>query len=90
MFAGMAYAREVSDVKAEKIATYDCEGNACPLLTLIWENQEQRFRVQNDADRPVKVEVTTFAGLSSIRVDAHKSDYLLVKYFNGPYRANYD
>lgn len=71
-------------------AAYDCEGNACAVLTLTWEEEGQRFRADNSSDRRVKVEVTTFAGASRISVEPHKSEYLQVKNFNGPYRADYE
>jgi hypothetical protein len=69
---------------------YDCEGNACSQVTVTWEDEGQRFRVENNSDTKVKVEVTTYAGTSSVRVEPHKSDYLGVKYFNGPYRADFE
>ena len=71
-------------------ASYECEGNACPVVTLTWEEDGQQFRVDNSSNQRVKVEVTTFAGTSSITVEPQKSDYLRVTYFNGPYHANYD
>lgn len=70
--------------------TYDCEGGACSAVTLTWEEDGQRFRVDNSSDSRVKVEVTTYAGDSSVHVEPHKSDYLQVKYFNGPYRADFE
>jgi|SRR6266545_1864831 hypothetical protein len=76
--------------KASRAVAYECEGNACSQVVLTWEDERQQFRVQNDSDRRVRIDVTTFAGDSTIRVDAHKSDYLLVKTFNGPFRANFD
>jgi hypothetical protein len=77
--------------KAREVpAAYDCEGSACSQVTLSWDNDGQQFRVQNDSDRRVRIDVTTFSGDSTIHVDAHKSDSLLVKTFNGPYRANYE
>lgn len=69
---------------------YECEGNACSSVTLTWEEDGQRFRADNTSDRAVKVGVTTYAGESSVSVGAHKSDYLQVTYFNGPYRAAYE
>jgi hypothetical protein len=69
---------------------YDCEGNACSAVTMTWEEEGQRFRVENSSDSPLKVEVTTYAGDSSVHVEPHKSDYLQVKYFNGPYRADFE
>jgi len=72
------------------IAVYDCEGTACSQVTLTWDNDNKQFRVQNDSDRRVRIDVTTFAGDSTIHVEPQKSQYLLVKTFNGPYRANYE
>ena len=62
----------------------DCEGNACAQVALTWDNTGQQYRVQNDSDRRVKIDVTTFAGDSTIHVEPQKSQYLLVKTFNGP------
>lgn len=66
------------------------EGAACASVSVTWEDYSQRFRVDNDSDRMVKVEVTTYAGASGVRVEPHESGYLEVKYFNGPYRADYE
>jgi hypothetical protein len=71
-------------------AAYECEGNACSAVTLTLEEEGQQFRVDNNSDSRVKVDVTTYGGDSSIRVEPHKSDYLPVKYFNGPYRASFE
>jgi len=80
---------QVASAQVEIVTSYDCEGNACAGVTLTWDNDRQQFRVQNNSDRRVKVTVTTFAGDSSVIVEPGKVDYLLVKTFNGPYRANY-
>jgi lipocalin len=69
---------------------YECEGNACSVVTVTWEEDGQAFRVDNSSNQRVKVEVTTFAGTSSVTVEPQKSDYLRVTYFNGPYQANYE
>ena len=71
----------------EQETTYECEGDACAQVTLTWDNDRQQFRVQNNSDRPVQVEVTTFAGESRVRVLPGTSEYLQVKNFIGPYRA---
>jgi hypothetical protein len=70
--------------------TYECEGNACSQVTLVWEDNNQQFKVQNNSDNAVKIEVSTFAGDSTIHVEPHKTAYLLVKSFKGPYRANFE
>lgn len=71
-------------------AVYDCEGDACSSVALTWEEDGQRFKADNNCDRAVKVEVTTYAGKSSVHVEPHASDYLEVKTFNGPYHADYE
>jgi hypothetical protein len=68
----------------------ECEGTACSVVELNWDNERQQFRVKNNSNQPVKVEVSTFAGTSSIVVPANEIGYLEVKTFNGPYRANYE
>ena len=69
---------------------YDCEGTACSQVTLTWDEEGQQFRADNNSDRRVRVEVSTFAGPSGITVEAGKSEYLKVKGFNGPYHANFE
>jgi hypothetical protein len=69
---------------------YECEGNACSVVTMTWDQERQQFRVQNDSEQQVNVEVSTFAGTSSVRIAPHKAEYLEVKTFNGPYLANYE
>jgi hypothetical protein len=71
-------------------ATYECEGDACPVTALTWEDEGQRFRADNSSDRRVRVEVETFAGKSAVEVEPQASAYLEVKTFNGPYRAAFE
>jgi hypothetical protein len=72
-------------------AAADCEGEACRSLTLTWENERQQFRADNISDRNVKVEVTVAGGgTSALHLEPHKSDYLQVKTFDGPYRADFE
>ncbi|HEX2268817.1 MAG TPA: hypothetical protein VHH35_04760 [Pyrinomonadaceae bacterium] len=83
----------ISDVRAVSFrAKYfnECEGNACSVVELNWDNERQQFRVKNNSNQRVKVEVSTFAGASSIIVPPNDVNYLEVKTFNGPYRANYE
>jgi len=69
---------------------YECEGNACSVTTLSWDQGRQQFKVENSSAQEVKVTVNTFAGSSSVIVLPHKENYLDVKTFNGPYNANYN
>ena len=68
---------------------YECEGNACAVTTMTWHQERQQFKVENSSNQPVKVTVNTFAGSSSVVVEAHKENYLEVKTFNGPYHSVY-
>jgi hypothetical protein len=70
-------------------ASYECEGNACSVTTLTWNQDRQQFKVENSSAQQVKVTVTTFAGSSSVIIEPHKENYLEVKTFNGPYQAVY-
>lgn len=78
-----------ASTKAVPTASYDCEGNACEVITLSWDNDRQQFKVENSSGQEVKVTVNNFAGASSVIVQPHKENYLEVKTFNGPYLANY-
>jgi hypothetical protein len=73
-----------------RTTVYECEGNACSVIALTWNQDRQQFKVENSSDQQVKVTVTTFAGTSAVTVLAHKTEYLEVKTFNGPYTANYE
>lgn len=77
-------------VGASTPAAYDCEGSACSAVTLTWDDEGQFFLVGNNSDSRVKVEVKTYAGDSSVHVEPHKTGQLQVKYFNGPYRADFE
>ena len=68
----------------------DCEGNACAQVTLTYDEAKEQYKVQNNSDRPVRVEASDWAGGSSVRVAAGKTDHLPMKSFVGPYRANYE
>lgn len=72
------------------VIAYDCEGEACLSVTLTWEDETQGFRADNSSARRVRVEVESFAGKSSVLVEPGKSAYLLVKSFEGPYRASFE
>lgn len=69
---------------------YDCEGGACASVALAWEEEGQRFRADNTSAQRVRVEVETSAGKSSVSVEPRRSEYLQVKSFNGPYRAEFE
>lgn len=69
---------------------YECEGDACSVTALAWEEEGQRFRADNSSDRRVRVEVETFAGKSVTVVEPHESAFLDVKTFHGPYRAAFE
>jgi hypothetical protein len=68
-------------------STTECEGNACSVTTMTWDQERQQFKVENSSNQNVKVTVTTFAGTSSVVVEPQKHNYLEVKTFNGPYLA---
>jgi len=86
----MTYSADVSGANAYLRSFEECEGNACSVIELNWDNERQQFRVKNDSNQRVKIEVSTFAGTSSITVPGKGVGYLEVKTFNGPYRANYE
>ena len=84
------YSADVNGVHVNTRSLYECEGNACSVVELNWDNERQQFRVKNDSNQRVKVEVSTFAGTSSIIVPGKEVGYPEVKTFNGPYRAYYE
>jgi hypothetical protein len=90
IFSASSYSAAAHLLNSPVIPSYECEGNACSVVDLTWDNERQQFRVKNDSNRSVKVEVSTFAGTSSIAVPPNDVNFLEVKTFNGPYRANYE
>lgn len=89
MFCILADLTQALSVVPRTKMFYDCEGDACSVVTFTWDQDRQQFKVQNDSERAVKVEVSTFAGKSHIIIPPQKAGYLEVKTFNGPYHANY-
>jgi hypothetical protein len=70
--------------------TLECEGNACGLVTLTFDETKQQYLAQNNSDRLIRVEASNWAGGRSVIIEAGKSAYLPLKSFIGPYRANYE
>jgi len=68
----------------------DCEGNACAQVTLTFDEAKQRYTVQNNSDRLVRVEASNLAGGHRILVEAGKTAVLEMKSIVGSYRANYE
>jgi hypothetical protein len=90
MLSANSYSTQVHGVNLRAVSSYECEGNACSVVDFTWDNERQQFRVKNNSNQQVKVEVSTFAGTSSIIVPPNEVNFLEVKTFNGPYRANYE
>ena len=67
-----------------------CQGDACERVTVLWDDDKQQYKVQNNsADQSVRVEAANLAASASVCVPPGKTDYLTLKSIAGAYHANY-
>jgi hypothetical protein len=72
-------------------AASECEGEACPQVSLTFDADKQQYLARNNSpDRWVKVSASNLSSFASACVGPSKSDYLKIKSVVGPYRAEYD
>jgi hypothetical protein len=71
-------------------AAPDCEGNACAQVTLTWDAGGGKYRAHNAGSRRARVEAFNWAGGCSVLVEPGASQYLPLRSFDGPYRANFE
>lgn len=67
-----------------------CEGNACDVISLTWDQGVQKYLVQNNSNRRVKVELRNWATTNTIPLGPGESKHSFVSGFINPYRANYE
>lgn len=69
-------------------AEAECEGEACPQVTVTLDEQRRRYRARNNsADRWVRVTASNLA--ASACLAPGREDYLALKSIVDPYRAEY-
>jgi hypothetical protein len=68
----------------------ECEGNACDQVALTWDEERQQYKVQNNAARAVTVVIANWAGGVRLSVGAGQTEYVPLKSYIRPYRANYE
>jgi hypothetical protein len=66
----------------------DCEGDACPSVTLTFDDAKQQYRAHNNStDRWVSVSASNLAAASSACLAPGKEAFLPLKSLVAPYRA---
>jgi hypothetical protein len=87
----VALARVRATLASSPPATTECEGEACPQVSLTFDADKQQYLARNNSsDRWVKVSASNLSSFASACVGPGKSDYLKLKSVVGPYRAEYD
>jgi hypothetical protein len=75
---------------ASAAAGPDCEGDACPSVTLTFDEARQQYHAQNNsAERWAQVSASNLASSASACLAPGKEGYLPLKSFVPPYRASF-
>jgi hypothetical protein len=75
---------------ASAAAATDCEGDACSSVTLAFDDTKQQYRAQNNStDRWAKVTASNVASSASACLGPGESEYLPLKSYVAPYRADF-
>lgn len=68
----------------------DCEGDACPSVTLTFDEEKQQYRARNNSsDRWVRVAASNLASASNACLAPGKEEYIPLKSITGNYHADY-
>lgn len=67
-----------------------CEGDACPQVTLAFDEAKQRYRARNNSpDRWVRLSASNLAAAAEACLPPGRDSYLPLKSVVTPYRAEY-
>jgi hypothetical protein len=64
-----------------------CEGNACGVVDIVWDEGEGAYRIANRSQRPVLVSLTTSSGEISVQLESSSYTIAFFAEFDLPYRA---
>lgn len=67
-----------------------CEGNACDVVSVTWDQGAQKYLVQNRSNRRVKVELRNWATTNTVPLGPNESKHSFVMAYINPYRAYYE
>lgn len=65
----------------------NCEGNACGVVDIVWEEGEGAYRIANRSERRVLVTLTTSSGEISVQLEPGSNTIAFFTEFDLPYRA---
>ena len=75
---------------AAAAASTECRGDACPSVTLTFDDAKQQYRARNNsADRWVRVTASNYASASAACLAPLGEGHLVLKSVVGPFRAEY-
>lgn len=75
---------------APAATTSDCEGNACGVVSVTWDQGAQKYLVQNRSGRRVRVELRNWATTNTVPLGPNESKYAFVTAYINPYHAYYE
>lgn len=64
-----------------------CEGPACGVVDVYWDDSESGYRLRNFGTRPVLVSLASASGEVSVRLEPGGDDLIHLAEFDLPYRA---
>jgi hypothetical protein len=90
LFALALFCAPLAARHAKAAPVADCEGDACPQITLAFDDTKQQYRAQNNsADRWAKVSASNVAASASACVAPGTASYLPLKSVVGSYSASF-
>jgi hypothetical protein len=67
----------------------NCEGLACDVVEISWDDPSSLYRVKNRSNRPVVVSLTSSCGKLSVRLEPMTDALVYVDQFDLPYQASF-
>ncbi len=64
-----------------------CEGPACSVVDIYWDDSESAYRVKNYGSRPVLIVLEGSSGEMSVRLEPGGDDLVRLAEFDLPYKA---
>jgi len=67
----------------------ECEGNACNVTEVVWDDAESGYWVKNHGNRPILVSLTSSSGELCLRLRPGARSVVRVADFDLPYSASF-
>jgi hypothetical protein len=66
-----------------------CTGNACTVVTIVWDRQQRQYCVRNLSDRRVRLTFTTWPSTLAVVLEPREAQLVAILEFELPYRAEF-